>query len=130
MDVVDEDHDADCRGECPKDSRGGRHRGLRHGSKQRTCHTARAGAAGAAGISPLDVIRIATFNSAVFLGKADQLGSVEAGKLADLVLLSKDPTADINNAKSIVFVMKNGQIIDESQLPLAGGQQKRRFSAN
>jgi imidazolonepropionase-like amidohydrolase len=84
----------------------------------------------AAGISPLDVIQIATYNSAVFLGKADQLGSVEAGKLADLVLLSKDPTADINNAKSIVFVMKNGQLIDESQLPLAGGKQKRRFTGS
>ena len=53
---------------------------------------------------------------------------MDTGKLADLVLLSKDPTVDINNAKSIVFVMKNGQIIDESQLPLAGGKQKRRFS--
>jgi imidazolonepropionase-like amidohydrolase len=82
----------------------------------------------AAGISPLNVIQIATYNSAVFLGKADQLGSVEAGKLADLILLSKDPTVDINNAKSIVFVMKNGQLVDESQLPLAGGKQKRRFT--
>jgi imidazolonepropionase-like amidohydrolase len=81
----------------------------------------------AAGISPLEVIQIATYNSAVFLGKADQLGSVDAGKLADLVLLSRDPTADINNAKSIVFVMKNGQLVDESELPLAGGKQKRRF---
>jgi imidazolonepropionase-like amidohydrolase len=82
----------------------------------------------ASGIAPLEVIKIATYNSAVFLGKADQLGSVDAGKLADLVLLSKDPTVDINNAKSIVFVMKNGQIIDESQLPLAGGRQKRRHA--
>jgi imidazolonepropionase-like amidohydrolase len=81
----------------------------------------------AAGIAPVDVIRIATYNSAVFLGKADQLGSVETGKLADMVLLSRDPTVDINNAKSIVFVMKGGQIIDESRLPLAGGTQKRRF---
>jgi len=84
----------------------------------------------AAGISPLDTLRIATYNGAVFLGKADQLGSVDKGKLADLVLLSKDPTADINNAKSIVFVMKGGQIIDESQLPLAGGRQKRRFAGS
>jgi imidazolonepropionase-like amidohydrolase len=83
-----------------------------------------------AGISPLDVIRIATYNSAVFLGKADQLGSIEKGKLADLVLLNKDPAADINNAKSIVFVMKNGQIIDESLLPLAGGRQPRRFAGS
>lgn len=80
----------------------------------------------ASGISPLDTLRIATYNSAVFLGKADQLGSVDKGKLADLVLLSKDPTVDINNAKSIVFVMKGGRLIDESQLPLAGGKQKRR----
>lgn len=84
----------------------------------------------AAGISPLDTLRIATYNSAVFLGKADQLGSVDRGKLADLVLLSKDPTLDINNAKSILFVMKGGQMIDESQLPLAGGRQKRRFAGN
>jgi len=82
----------------------------------------------ASGISPLDTLRIATYNSAVFLGKADQLGSVDKGKLADLVLLGKDPTIDINNAKSIVFVMKGGKLIDESQLPLAGGKQKRRFS--
>jgi imidazolonepropionase-like amidohydrolase len=81
-----------------------------------------------AGIPPLEVIRIATYNGAVFLGKADELGSIDTGKLADLVLLSKDPTIDINNAKSIVFVMKNGQIIDESQLPLAGGRQKRRLT--
>ena len=80
-----------------------------------------------AGIAPLDVIRIATYNSALFLGKADQLGSIDTGKLADFVLLSKDPTLDINNVKSIVFVVKNGQMIDERQLPLAGGRQKRRF---
>jgi imidazolonepropionase-like amidohydrolase len=84
----------------------------------------------ASGIAPLEVIKIATYNSAVFLGKADQLGSVEGGKLADLVLLSKDPTVDINNAKAILFVMKNGKLIDESQLPLAGGKQKRRFAVN
>ncbi len=81
-----------------------------------------------AGIAPLDVIRIATYNSALFLGKADQLGSIDTGKLADFVLLSKDPTLDINNAKSILFVVKNGLMIDERQLPLAGGKQKRRFA--
>jgi imidazolonepropionase-like amidohydrolase len=83
----------------------------------------------AAGIAPLDVIRIATYNSAVFLGKADQLGSVQAGRLADLVLLNADPGANIDNAKQIAFVMKNGEIIDESKLPLAGGKQRSRFTA-
>ena len=53
------------------------------------------------GISPADAIVIATRNSARFLGKLDELGTVEPGKLADLVLLNADPTADINNAKQI-----------------------------
>jgi imidazolonepropionase-like amidohydrolase len=81
----------------------------------------------AAGIKPIDVITIATHNGAVLLGKADSLGSVEPGKLADLLLLNADPTADIDNVKQIAFVMKGGQIVDESKLPLAGGPQKRRF---
>jgi imidazolonepropionase-like amidohydrolase len=83
----------------------------------------------AAGIAPLDVIRIATHNSAVFLGKADQLGSIQAGRLADLVLLNADPGASIDNVKAIAFVMKNGEIIDESELPLAGGRQRPRYEA-
>lgn len=81
-----------------------------------------------AGIKPLEILTIATHNGAVLLGKADQLGSVEAGKLADLLMLSADPTADIDNVKRIVFVMKGGQLVDESKLPLAGGPQKRRFA--
>jgi imidazolonepropionase-like amidohydrolase len=82
----------------------------------------------ASGIKPFDVLTIATHNGAVLLGKADQLGSVEPGKLADLLLLNADPTASIENVKKIAFVMKGGQIIDESKLPLAGGPQKRRFT--
>jgi imidazolonepropionase-like amidohydrolase len=81
-----------------------------------------------AGIKPFDVLTIATHNGAVLLGKADTLGSVEPGKLADLLLLNADPTADIDNVKKIALVMKGGQIVDESKLPMAGGPQKRRFT--
>jgi len=81
-----------------------------------------------AGLKPFDVLTIATHNGAVLLGKADSLGSVEPGKLADLLLLNADPIADIENVKKIAFVMKGGQIVDESKLPLAGGPQKRRFA--
>jgi hypothetical protein len=81
-----------------------------------------------AGLTPLQVIKIATHNGAVFLGKADDMGSVEEGKLADLVLLNADPLADIDNTKAIALVMKGGKIIDESTLPLAGGRQPRRFA--
>ena len=72
----------------------------------------------AAGLSPADVIRCATLNGAIFLGKSDELGSVEEGKLADLVLLDADPTEDIDNAKRISLVIKNGQAIDLSELDL------------
>jgi imidazolonepropionase-like amidohydrolase len=82
----------------------------------------------ASGITPFEVLTIATHNGAVLLGKADQLGSVEPGKFADLLLLNADPTADINNVKNIALVMKGGQIVDESKLPMAGGPQKRRFT--
>jgi imidazolonepropionase-like amidohydrolase len=82
----------------------------------------------AAKIKPLEILTIATHNGAVLLGKADQLGSIEPGKLADLLMLSADPTADVENVKQIVFVMKAGQLVDESKLPLAGGPRPRRFT--
>lgn len=70
------------------------------------------------GISPADVIVIATRNAARFLGRQREMGTVEEGKLADLVLLDADPTADINNAKRIHLVMKDGRVIDRSKLDL------------
>jgi len=72
----------------------------------------------AGGVTPADAIVIATRNSARFLGKLDEFGTIEAGKLADLVLLAADPTADINNAKQIELVVKNGRVIDRSKLDL------------
>jgi imidazolonepropionase-like amidohydrolase len=80
----------------------------------------------ASGIKPVEVIRIATYNGAVLLGKEADLGSVEPGKLADLVLLNADPTADIENTLAISFVMKDGQIVDETKLPLPGGPMPAR----
>jgi len=71
-----------------------------------------------AGIKPADVIRIATLNAAIFLGKEDELGSIEIGKLADLVLLNADPTVDITHVKQIAMVIKGGAIIDRSKLNL------------
>jgi imidazolonepropionase-like amidohydrolase len=70
------------------------------------------------GISPADAIVIATRNAARALGKLEELGTIEAGKLADMVLLRADPTTDINNAKQVDAVIKNGQIIDRSRLDL------------
>ncbi len=72
----------------------------------------------AAGIPASDIIRIATLNGAIFLGKERELGSIEEGKIADMVLLAADPTADINNTKKIIQVIKGGQVINRSKLNL------------
>lgn len=70
------------------------------------------------GIAPADIIPIATLNGAVFLGREKDLGSIEVGKLADMVLLSANPAEDINNAQAIVEVIKGGRVIDRSALSL------------
>ena len=71
-----------------------------------------------AGIPAVEIIRIATLNGAIFLGKERELGSIEEGKIADLVLLAADPLKDINNASQIVEVIKGGKLVDRSALDL------------
>ena len=71
-----------------------------------------------AGIPASEIIRIATLNGAKFLGKDRDMGSIEEGKIADMVLLAADPTVDINNAKEILEVIKGGEIVDRSRLNL------------
>ena len=73
-----------------------------------------------AGLSPLEVIRIATLNAAVFLGRDRDLGSIAPGKIADLVLLNRDPIADIDATEDIAMVMHNGLVVDRERLPVAG----------
>jgi hypothetical protein len=68
------------------------------------------------GIPAANIIRIATLNGAIFLGRETDLGTVEAGKLADLLLLDADPTADIRNARRIDAVVKSGQVVDRRRL--------------
>ena len=68
------------------------------------------------GISPADASKIGTLNAAKYIGKEDELGTIESGKLADLLILDADPTRAINNTKRIHMVLKNGRIIDRSRL--------------
>lgn len=58
--------------------------------------------------TPLAVLRIATYNGALTLGLGDELGTVEAGKRADLLILRADPTRDIRQTRSIVRVCGMG----------------------
>jgi imidazolonepropionase-like amidohydrolase len=70
----------------------------------------------AAGLTPLAALRAATVNPARVLGLADELGSVEAGKLADLVLLDADPLADIANTQRIRAVVADGRVYRRGDL--------------
>lgn len=70
------------------------------------------------GIPALEVIRIGTLNAAIFMGRERELGSIEEGKLADLVLLSADPLEDISHTQDIDLVIKGGKIVDRSALDL------------
>jgi imidazolonepropionase-like amidohydrolase len=65
-----------------------------------------------AGLTPMEALQAATRNPAIFLRATDSLGTVETGKLADLVLLDADPIADIHNTTKINTVVLDGQFLD------------------
>jgi len=65
----------------------------------------------AGGMPPMEAIRAATLRGAELLGIEDELGTVEEGKLADLVAVQGDPIADITRLEEMGFVMKEGAII-------------------
>jgi imidazolonepropionase-like amidohydrolase len=65
-----------------------------------------------AGIPPLEVIKIAIANGAQALDILDEVGTVEAGKQADIIILSANPEDDINNTKKIEAVIDDGRFVD------------------
>jgi len=62
-------------------------------------------------MQPLDILRAITINAAELLGWQDRVGTIEPGKLADLVAVAGDPIADITELERVRFVMKDGQVI-------------------
>ncbi|MBW8050617.1 MAG: amidohydrolase family protein [Cytophagales bacterium] len=63
-----------------------------------------------AGMPPIDAIRSATIHAADLLGVADQIGSIEAGKLADIIAVNGNPLDDIKVLQDVSFVMKDGVV--------------------
>jgi Tol biopolymer transport system component len=68
------------------------------------------------GMTPFEVLKAATLGSAETIGRIGELGSLEPGKFADLIILDRDPLADVANVQSIRQVMKGGRLYDAGTL--------------
>lgn len=69
------------------------------------------------GMTPVQAITAATKNGAIANKALEQYGTIEVGKLADMLLLSADPGADIRNIRKLELVMKDGEVVDLRALP-------------
>jgi imidazolonepropionase-like amidohydrolase len=69
-----------------------------------------------AGFSPLEAIHIATQNGAIYLGESDRIGSIAAGKAADLVVIAGNPAQNIEDVENVQLVFKDGVGFDPAKL--------------
>ncbi len=65
---------------------------------------------GEAGMKPMEILKAATYNGAWAIGRTDMIGSLEAGKMADFVILNANPLENISNVRQVYRVVKNGTI--------------------
>ena len=75
-----------------------------------------------AGMPPMEALRAATYNAADLLGHLDALGTLEPGKLADVVAVPRNPLDDITTMGEVSFVMKAGTIYKQNGTPLIPGR--------
>jgi imidazolonepropionase-like amidohydrolase len=79
------------------------------------------------GMTPLEAIRAATFNGAHYLGMDKDLGSIEPGKCADLIVLDKNPLENIQNTEFVRTVVVNGRVYDAETMNEIGTRERKRF---
>ena len=71
---------------------------------------------GEAGLTPAEVLEAATWGGAVALGVAGELGTVEPGKRADLVILSANPLVEVGNLRAVEWTLKAGKLYRANEL--------------
>jgi imidazolonepropionase-like amidohydrolase/Tol biopolymer transport system component len=78
------------------------------------------------GMSNHQALKCATINGAVYLGMEHQLGSIKEGKLADLIVLDKNPLENIRNTEFVKYTMLNGRLYDAETMNEIGNRPKER----
>jgi imidazolonepropionase-like amidohydrolase len=66
-----------------------------------------------AGMKPQDILKSATVHAADLIGKSDSLGTIEMGKIADIIATDDNPLNDISALLDVDFVMKSGEIVKQ-----------------
>ncbi|WP_353778054.1 amidohydrolase family protein [Winogradskyella sp. 3972H.M.0a.05] len=78
------------------------------------------------GMSNMEALKAATINGAEYIGAGDEIGSLKEGKLADLIILDKNPLEDIQNSNSVIYTMINGRLYDVSTMNEIGNYDNKR----
>lgn len=79
------------------------------------------------GMSNMQALEAATINGANYIGAGQDIGSLKVGKLADLIVLDKNPLEDIQNTNSVIYTMVNGRMYDTATMNQVGNSPKERL---
>ena len=78
------------------------------------------------GMTPHQALRSATLEGARYLGMDSQLGSLEPGKLADLIVIDGNPLGDIRESENVTYTMVNGRLYDAATMTEIGNRERKR----
>lgn len=74
----------------------------------------------------MEALQVATINGARYLGMDKDLGSIEVGKLADLIVIDGNPLSDIRQTENVVYTMANGRLFDSATMNELGNHSRER----